>query len=196
MKKTITIVMLCAACFVSGIGSGSAKKKPEKPVLESLEANVMPPVLGADTIGIAIEEFSTDAEVQELAQTFAKGGEDAVVSTLGRVKKGYFQMAGGHQKPIRVIQLRSEGGVRRLSIVGEAYDTIYGPGASQGFYGHRGYEFSWIEIAVNEQGNGKGLMVPFAQLVFDQQGRMKAKPMPVGTGNPMTANLVNVHSVK
>jgi len=196
MRKRMTIMMLCAMCFASGVGSGSAKKKPEKPVLERFEANVVPPVLGADTISIAIEEFSTDADVQELAQTFGKGGEDAVEGALGKVKKGCLQMAYHEQTPIRVIQERSESGFRRLSIVGVASDSIYGPGASQGFYGHRGYEFSYIEIAVDAQGNGKGLMVPFAQLAFDQQGRMKAMPMAARTGNSATASLVNLHSVK
>jgi hypothetical protein len=92
--------------------------------------------------------------------------------------------------------LRSESGVRRLGIVGAASDRVRAEYGGQVIIGHRGYPFTFIEIQVDEQGNGKGTMIPFTKLVFNKQGMMNVESMGVVTGSAGKANLVNVHSVK
>ena len=195
MKRLLIPTILCVTYLVFGVGATSAKKKPEKPIQEQFEATISP-MISPRSMTIAIEEFSTNDEMQAIAQAFAKGGEDAVESSMRKIKKGYYQIERGEVMPIELIQLKSAAGVRSLGIVGEASDRFQGTSPDKVFIGHRGYPYTFIEIEVDQQGNGKGLMIPFAKLVFNKQGQMVVEPMEVGTGIHASFQLINVHWTK
>jgi hypothetical protein len=85
-----------------------------------------------------------------------------------------------------------------LDILGKPNDRLQGEDSSVGlvFVGHHGYPWTFLHIEVDEQGHGKGLIVLFAKVVFNQAGRMVVESMGARTGNAATARLVDVHSVK
>jgi hypothetical protein len=58
----------------------------KRPAIETFAA--VAGASGAGTLRFEIEEFLTDQDIQELAQVYAKGGEDAVDSGLGKIEKG------------------------------------------------------------------------------------------------------------
>ena len=99
-------------------------------------------------------------------------------------------MGSGQTMPIRVLQSSSAGGSRRLNIIGEAPTLFRGVNGSVSI-GHRGYPHTWIQLAVDEQGNGKGALIPFANIVFNKEGRMEIVSMKSGN-----IQLVNVHLEK
>jgi hypothetical protein len=195
MKRSPILSTLCVGCLLFGVIPGQGKKKPEKPVLESFDATVTPS-LGVFGVNISIEEFSTEEEIQDLARTFSKGGEDAIENALGKVRKGYVRMQSGEALSIRLIRSRSAGGVRTLNIVSVAADRIVNESGGQTFIGHRGYPYTFIQLQIDERGMGKGTMVPFAKLTFDRQGGIEVKPMEVGSGSSALFRLINVHPAK
>jgi hypothetical protein len=187
MGRQLISTVLCTSCLLLGVGAAFAKKKAEKPVRERFEATMSPALSSDNSVSIAIEEFSTDEEVQDLAQAFARGGEDSLEKALGKIKKGYFRTGAGQTMPLLIVQSSSEGAVRRLNILGRAPTVFGGAGDTQVSIGHRSYPYTCIQLEVDEKGDGTGLLVPFANVVFNQQGRMVIKPM-----SRTPARLVNV----
>jgi hypothetical protein len=190
MRRHLMATALCTTSLVLGLSGTSAKEKGQKPVQERFEATMNPSVSDDRSLSLAIEEFSSDAEVEDLKRSFAQGGEEALWRTLHRMKKGYFTMGSGQTMPIRVLQSSSAGGSRRLNIIGEAPTLFRGVSGSVSI-GHRGYPYTWIQLAVDEQGNGKGTLIPFANIVFNKEGRMEIVSMKSGS-----IQLLSVHLEK
>jgi hypothetical protein len=62
--------------------------------------------------------------------------------------------------------------------------------------GHRGYDYSVIQLEVDEKGNGKGLLYPYCNVVFNKQGGLVIKPIQgvlVPSSYSQPNQLANVH---
>lgn len=200
MKRLAALVV--GLSLLISVLPGVAKKKPRKPVIESFEATLP----GHAVLGLEVEEFSTDQDVQELAEAYAKGGKEAVEHSLERSEKGryryqLFQMTSNPNTahPIRFIQSATHGGIRSVFIIADADDSTFvvdpyraGP-AYMARISHHGYPFSVIELRIDEQGKGTGRQVPFVAIVFNKQGVIDVDPM-FGPVNGMV-HLANVHTV-
>ncbi len=191
MKRPAILAILCVTCLVFDGGLSLGKKKAEEPVQERFEATISPAISSNNRLSVAIREFSTDQEVQGLAQTFAEGGEGALGKTLGKIKKGQFRIGNEQSMSLVMVTSSSEGPVRRLSLIGRA-PTVFGEGFGGSVStGNRGFPYTYIQLEVDDQGNGKGMLILYANLTFDPQGRTSLKPM-----DRQTFRLVNVHRQK
>jgi hypothetical protein len=207
MRRQFISMAMLEALVLLGSFTADAKKKPEEPVRESFVANFLSASGNAPYLTIAIQEFSTDDEVQQLVQSYARGGEDSLRSAMGKSKKGYFTLGSSQEVRLRMIQAQPVGTGRRLLLVGEAPDTFFpgeSPGASSSagtgprmvLVGHRGYDYSVIQLEVDEKGNGKGLIYPYCNVVFNEQGKLVVKPIQgvlVPSSYSQPNQLVNVH---
>jgi hypothetical protein len=207
MRKQIISVPMLVALLLFGTSAADAKKKPEAPVLESFVANVEGEP-GSPHLTVAIQEFTTDDEVQELAQRYARGGEGSLRSALDKSKKGYFNLGSSETMRLRIIQDRPNGAGRRLLLVGET-PRAYSPQAAAQASGPAprlvlagGGGYTAIQLDVDGQGNGKGLMLPFCKVGFTAQGQLAITPM--AATSPLNVvqaahppyQLVNVHREK
>jgi hypothetical protein len=183
------LAMLATGFLLVGIATGLAKK-PAKPIIETFEATVP----GAGVMRVEIEEFSTDQDMQELARTYDERGKDAVESTLRRTEKGRCWI-GDRAKPIRLARSASQGGTRSLFIVADAADRIDGEFGGHVSIGHRGYDFTFVQLRIDQQTKGVGLWLPFVEVVFNKQGIIDVKSMPVGSGANASTRLTDVHAV-
>ncbi len=188
MKRLAVLALLGAGCLLVGVVPGVAEKKPPKPIIETFEATVSGVVQRFE-----IEEFSTDQDIQELAQAYAKGGEDAVESALGKIEKGRSWVR-AEAYPIRVVRSASEGGVRTLNIVAVAEDRLWSLNG-QMFIAHRGYPFTFIRLQIDQQGKVTGQEIRFAAILFDKKGSINIKPMVVGSVANTAIPLANIHAV-
>jgi hypothetical protein len=196
MKRLLVSMVLGIVCLLLGAGAGSAQEKPETIAQQRYDATLSPGFGGLTTLSVSIEEVSPDAELHDLARTFIKGGAGALENALGKMKEGYFRLGDGVNRPIRVAMLSSAGGVRNLTIIADAEDHIQSTFGRDIIVGHEGYPYAFIKIEVNQKGKGKGLIVPFAKIVFNQLGQMNVKPMKAQAGATSIAHLVDVHLVK
>jgi len=173
MKRQITFVMLGVAFGFAGVSTVSAKKKP---VIERIEARIAPisVSVGLDShVTIVIYEYSTDQELQDLAQAFARRGKDALESALGKMKKGYMQVPGVYDElPVEVAESKSLGAIRRLTIVAERGQSNLATRSMQIDNLGQEYPFTCAQLEFDEQGNGKGEIVVYAKLGFDSAGEM------------------------
>jgi hypothetical protein len=198
MRRQIISMAMLVALVLLGSFTADAKKKPEEPVRESFVATLLSASGNALNLTIAIQEFSTDDEVQQLVQSYARGGEDSLRSAMGKSKKGYFTLS---SQTVRLLMIQAQpvGTGRRLQLVGEAPDTIFsgetpgafssaGTGPRTMMAGHRDYDYIVIQLEVDEKGNGKGLLFPYCKVVFNKQGEIVITPM-----HPEPNQLVSVH---
>jgi hypothetical protein len=103
-------------------------------------------------------------------------------SALGKIENGIYWVQ-GEAYPIRVARSASDGGTRTLNLIAVAPDRIvkWGSGGQE-FIGHRGYPFTFIQLQIDRQGQGRGQKVSFAKIVFDNKGAIDVEPMAVGSG--------------
>jgi hypothetical protein len=162
---------------------------------------------GSPSLTVAIEEFSTDDEVQQLAQSYARGGEDSLLSAMGKSNKGYFRLGSSETKRLRIIEVHPTAAGRRLLLVGEAPKAFMPTAREQAdptaprmvMVGNGGYNYTAIQLDVDQQGNGKGLIYMNCKVGFNKQGQLAITPM--AASSPMTVaqaarppyRLVNVH---
>ncbi len=191
MKRKITLVMLVVACLFGGVGTLSAKKKP---VIERIEARVAPISVSVNSnrdVTIVIYEYSTDQELQDLAQVFARRGKDGLGSALGKMKKGYLQAPELGELPVELAESKSEGAIRRLTIVAERGQSNLATRSMQIDNLGQEYPFTCVQFEFDEEGNGKGEIVEYAKLGFNSAGQMT-----ISRWNTKPFQLIDVRSSK
>jgi hypothetical protein len=194
MKKWPALpALLCAIRLALGVGATFAQKKSENPVRERFEADITPAISSDNNMSLAIQELSSDQELQDLALTFARGGGDALHKALAKVKKGYFRMGGSPTMPLVLITSRSEGSGRKMNFVGLV--PMLFAAELGGWYPNQpaGYPYMYVRLEVNEQGKGHGVLFPHADVRFDEHGRVVVQPRPL---DGRVHDLLNVHLVK
>ena len=209
MKKHIISMAMLVTLLLLGSCVADAKKKPEAPVQESFGANIEG-MAGSPSLMVAIQEFSTDEELQQLAQRFAQGGEDSLVSALDKSNKGYFRLPSSETTRLRIIQVHPTAAGRRLLLVGEAPRAFVptpsaqtdSPGPRMVLVGNGGYKYTAIQLEVDQQGNGKGLIYMNCKVGFSEQGQLVITPMVASSPLSVVSaahqrfQLVNVHQEK
>lgn len=198
MKRFAALAL--GVCLVAVV-PGAAKKKPAKPIIETFEATLP----GHGVLRFEVEEYSTDQDVQELAQAYVKGGIATLESTLNKSEKGryryeLFQINFGNIRqvyPIRLIRSTSEGGFRMLYIIADAADWVYaGAPARPQEIGHYGYPYTVVQVRIDPNGKGVGEQVPLAAIFFNKQGTIAINPMPIRLDSgDRVVHLINMHAV-
>jgi len=190
LKRLAVLILLGISCLLLGAMPLVGKKKTDKPVIETFEAVAA----GNQVMTFEIQDFSTEEEIQGLAQEYAKGGADAVEGALGKVEKGRFWVHNSAH-PIRIVRSSSDGGIRTLNIVAVAADRIVTGLGEHISIGHRGYPFTFVHLRIDQQGNGQGQFVPFAAIAFSKQGKIDVKTATLGSGANDTIPITHVHAV-
>jgi hypothetical protein len=177
-KWEIVALSVCAtALFMSAsLNSSNKKSSGERSAQERYSANMLPPENSENRLKIAIEEYSTKEEMENLASAYAGGGDKALKKAIQNVKKGYFNYGGSNTEPLYIVETASKGSTRSLFLVGLAplFFARYNAATSAE---DRPFPYSYIELDVDEHGKGHGTMFPRANLALDEKGNLKIKPM-------------------
>jgi hypothetical protein len=140
----------------------------------------MSPALGNfNRLTLSINEYSSRAEVEGLANTFAQEGSDALKKACGKIKKGYLDIAGAASSPMAIVEASSQGSGRTLTIVGLSPTTLslHGPDSTTFVpFAHEGYPYYAIQLQVDAGNKGRGVFYPSVQLSFNQKAQMVVKP--------------------
>ena len=129
-------------------------------------------VLGASglaQIRIQIEEYTTDAETREFIDILANEGWRALESKFLREEKGRFIRSGqpGHNIAFARSLPHETGRIIRLAT---ARPILFGE-ASRATRS-REYAFGIIELRLDEEGKGSGIVIGAAKLEFDDDGQL------------------------
>jgi hypothetical protein len=192
MTRLAIATVICVGCLIFGAGDCSAKKKRERPVQEHFEATIspVPMSVSGDRVAIAIEGFTSEQELQDLARTFLSGGKRTLRGAMGKMRKGYLDVPGGRDRmPIETLESNWSGAVRNLTIVAERGLEYWGISYTDRL--DVDYPYTCVQLGVDEQGNGKGTIIRFAKVTFNAQGRMV-----IENWSRQPLRLINVHLVK
>lgn len=118
---------------------------------------------------IIINSYTPDEEVQPLAETLKTNGPEALSKALEKMDRG--DIAAGDQLGNTINVARTfqtdKGRVIRLLLnrpIGFLEAARRGRSMD--------YEFSLVELLVDEKGKGSGVMVPAAKIMFNKEGQL------------------------
>lgn len=185
MKRCAALVLF-GMCLLIGVVPGVAKKKPAKPIIETFEAKLSGSLGPKGTLIFQVQEFSTEPDVRQLAQTYANDGKDALQKFLNHIEKGHYTyqpfMTSAYNVgtyPIRLIRSWPDGEFRELYIVADAADWDFAVTCCAPYerVGHGGYPFTVVHLRIDSHGNGTGQQIPFAVIEFNKEGRIEVNSM-------------------
>jgi hypothetical protein len=194
MKKFLIPAVIFAACLMPGATRSLGAKKSDKPVQERYVGKVVPytgnnskqksapddnsklQIKLFEPVDVAIKEFTGDQEIHELAQTYRDAGNKGLQKALSKNNNGFFRI---QSMPVTTILYATstkltqdpagaKGPTRLLAVLG---DSPLGQGQAPNVY-------TYIQLRVDDQGNGTGLLLLIAVVKFDEQGRLVVSPFP------------------
>ena len=178
MKRTGKLILIL---LVLGVAAGSVwsedKPKEEKKKKSEVYSATAFGVAGAAagqsvSLTIYIDDYTTDAEAHQFAQTLKTGGSDALLKAMDKSKaKGRIAVVGRVGQEVSIIRSRpADKGHRRIFLVMDR--PISFAELRQGTRS-RDYEFGVIELLVDEKGKGSGTMLAAAKVKFTKQDTLE-----------------------
>lgn len=141
---------------------------PEAPVkFEGTVVNTKSPaIFQAGTFTLSIDEWTTPDQAAELKKTLAVAGQKALREKVWDMKQiGYLKVSGSMGKPIFVARAIPVAGGLIVRVLTTSYVA-----KGSGTLGD--YPFAILEMAVPNEGRGRGKIVAMAQLGFNGAGEI------------------------
>lgn len=143
---------------------------------ESYSAIAAAPNSGASQIrfNVQITKWSTDAEVQSYGTILKDQGEDALVDALRKLDAGRVNKAGDTGNQIALAQKMQSGKDTIITIITARKMSTFEQNRKAT---HTNYPLGFLQLTVNEQGEGNGKMMSAAKVRFDKEkGHFKLEP--------------------
>lgn len=161
----LTLLFIVATGFVSIVHNQESEPKPQA---YSAVAMATGGGAGAQTVqfDFRITRFATDAEVQRWAQLAKEKGNDALRRELEKEDAGHINVVGSTGNEIAVARKRRDGPNTIITVV-----TARNIGFGELHHGTRSadYPFGFMQVKLNEKGEGVGKIMGAAKLKFDEK---------------------------
>ena len=130
------------------------------------------PTSGKTVTGsVIIEDYSSDAELNELAGILKSNGQDRLVSAMEKIKgKGRMAMTGTVGNEVQIIRQKPGPKGRRVTLVSNrqmSLPELWNSGRSTS------YKFSIIVLDLDQEGKGDGLLYYAVKLKFNKSGQLE-----------------------
>jgi len=167
----VVLAILCGAALL-----GAQSEKPAKPKkLNELYTSTAFVRTGARSgmigVNLYVDAYSTDEEVIQLAQTLREKGSEGLLKAVSKLKgKGRLAPTGHVGTDIKVIRVRKTETGRRIFLVTDrplAFLELYNSTRS------RDYSFGVIQLDLDEQGKGEGVMLAATKISFDKENQLE-----------------------
>ncbi len=178
----IAMMLLGVSLIYGGI---SEQAKAQK---ESYSAIVAAPNSGAsqNRFNLTITKWSTDAEVQSFGTILKDQGEDALVNALKKQDAGRINKVGETGNQIALAQKMKSGTDTIITIITARNISAYELSRNAT---HTDYPLGFLQLKVNEKGEGTGRMMTAAKVRFDKEkGHFKLEPY--GNGYTPVTNVI------
>jgi len=123
------------------------------------------------TGSVIVEDYSSDAEVNELAGILKAKGQDGLVSAMDKLKsKGRIAITGTVGNQVNVIRQKPGPKGRRVVLVSSrqmSLPELWNRGRSTN------YKFSIVVLDVDAEGKGDGLVYYAVKLKFNKSGQLE-----------------------
>lgn len=115
------------------------------------------------TFTLNIDSLSPDDEVQRIVGALQNGGQDELLKTIGKEKRGTLQIGSSIGRDINAVWVSEDEEGRKITILSERW---LGFGELRRGARSVDYPFSYIELFIDDKGKGEGTMIPAARVRF------------------------------
>jgi len=186
-RQGLSLVLVCALGTLLLQATAGEKKDKEKKQREEYNATAL--VTGGRasmvSLSILIDSFTPDDEVLKLAEILKSQGPDALAKAIDKTRRGRIAPVGRIGNDINVARsFQTEKGrvIRLVSNRPLGFLELRHGGRSVD------YQFSVIELLLNEKGEGQGVAIGAAKIKFNKEGQLEIEQL--GT---YTTRITNVH---
>ncbi len=115
---------------------------------------------------LTIERNTSDADADRFVQILKKDGTDGLLKAISKEKLGRFAITGNVGRDINTVREQRTDTGRRITIIFERWLQMF-----ELRYGTRSedYPFTYIELYINDNGEGEGTIFPAAKIYFDKK---------------------------
>jgi hypothetical protein len=166
LRILITVVLVCVSLSVS------AQDKPSPQTYAITVFGTSGVTAGKSVTGtVIVEDYSTDAEVSELAGVLKAKGQDGLVSAMGKIKaKGRIALTGTVGNQVEVIRQHPTAKGRRIVLVSDrqmSLPELWNSGRSTD------YKFSIVILDLDANGKGGGTVYYAVKLKYNKSGQLE-----------------------
>ncbi len=166
----IAVIAICVLCLVSTGFCQESKTKPE--AFTGVAIGTGGPVGGKSTsFDFSVTRYTTDEEVQQYAALLKQKGQGALSSAAEKLEAGRINVVGRVGNQIAIARKKQVDNQTIITIVtarNMPFMELYNNGRSTD------YPFGYLQVKVDEKGQGTGQIMAAAKLRFDKkQGRFE-----------------------
>jgi len=170
--KDLGVRILIAVVFVYASLSVLAQDKPSPETYAITVFGTSGVTAGKSVTGtVIVEDYSTDAEVSELAGVLKAKGQDGLLSAMGKIKaKGRIALTGTVGNHVEVIRQPPTEKGRRIVLVSDrqmSLPELWNSGRSTD------YKFSIVILDLDANGKGGGTVYYAVKLKFNKSGQLE-----------------------
>jgi hypothetical protein len=163
------------------------KSSTNKPPIERFEASTSKKPVTDQKVSIIVLDDTPDEDIAKLGEVYRKGGLQSLDRAMGKINKGSMSIGGGAM-PLEIAYSHSAGGRTKLTFIAERGQYMYSLQVSGSF---NDYPYTCVILEFDEHGKGKGVLLPYMRVRFNDEGRMV-----IENSLAKSPDLVNVHAVK
>ena len=173
-QVAVGLFLCCAVATLLVQSAESEKDKKKKGETYTATAMVTSGAAGGSMVSLTIyiNSYTSDEEVLQLAQTLKDKGPDALAKALDKTERGRLAPVGRVGNDINVSRtFQTEKGrvIRLLMNRPIGFVELRRSGRSTD------YEFSLIELLVDEKGKGEGVALAAAKIKFNKENQLEVE---------------------
>jgi len=176
-RQSVLLAIIVASCLLLPASAQDEKEKKEKKKQrEEYTATAIVTGPGASMISfsILIDSFTPDEEVLKLAEILKSQGPDALAKAIDKTQRGRIAPVGRIGNDINVARsFQTEKGrvIRLVSNRPLGFMELRRGGRSVD------YEFSLIELILDEKGEGQGVAIGAAKIKFNKDNQLEVEQL-------------------
>lgn len=175
-RHVLLALLLCCAVATLLLQAGAEEKEKKKKQREEYDATaiVSGGAGGMVRLTILIDSYTTDEEVLRLAEILKSQGPDALAKAIDKTDRGRIAATGRIGNDINVARtFQTEKGrvARLLSNRPLGFLELRHGGRSTD------YQFSVLELVLNDKGEGQGVAIGAAKIWFNKQNQLEVEQL-------------------
>jgi hypothetical protein len=183
-SASLILALYCAATLAMPVGAKGLKEVYTGSVIDTRGFRRT----GTAFITITIDQYTTDEEMQRLAEAYSSDRQDGLLKAMRKMKKGTVQIEGDLGYRIRAArQIKTDKGATLLVAFERPISWLEARSSSSSL----DYPFAVIEIEFDEKGKGAGTLHVAAKIKINEENEVKVEGYEF---NP--ARLLNVRKRK
>ena len=172
LARALLLLPALAAPLVMSTPAARAQGDPDRVPTERFVANAVPPPsfgAGRFQVEIRIQRWSTDEEHDQIVQLLSAQGARRLPRTLRRQETvGSFRQTGRSPWTLRYAREIRDDGTRKIVALADRPIVL---GQSYRRQRSTGHETSVITLELNDEGVGRGELIPGIEVAFDEESQ-------------------------